>query len=563
MTPASGRALALRAKRAIGLVIKPRRARAQLEIAADARRFRRSHPFLRAPGPRSGQTALAVSLSGWPYQLKLEGMLLKALELTGFRPLILTGRELRRAAGRYHDAFGAEAIEIERFAQQGPASALRREADALLEGALTVERLKELHYGDVNVGQHVLSTVSRQLFDGSVGLEDPVAQALVRRLMPQAMELALVAERLLDELQPDVVLFNEARYAGYGPIFEAALARDLNVIQFVHGYSDDALVFKRYSAGSSRVHPRSLSDASWAEVEAAPWTVEMEAELSAQFDVRYGAVDLLSRRLHERTRRRPREELVDALCLDPRKPSAVVFSHVLWDANLFYGDDLFQDQEEWLIETIREAAANPALNWIVKLHPANVWKRQLEGQTGELPELESIRGVLGALPPHVRLLLPDTDVSTLSLFELADYAVTIRGTVGVEAPCFGVPVITGGTSHYSGRGFTVDSDSVGSYRALLAHLQDVPPLSPEQVLLAKKHAHGLFCRRPTHFTSFRSRIEPGGRPGRPLDHDLELMVRSAAELRSAPDLQAFAAWAGDRAQEDYLAPLVQLAAVRS
>ena len=34
------------------------------------------------------------------------------------------------------------------------------------------------------------------------------------------------------------------------------------------------------------------------------------------------------------------------------------------------------------LETIRSAAANPALNWVVKLHPANVWKRRLEGQTG-------------------------------------------------------------------------------------------------------------------------------------------------------------------------------------
>jgi hypothetical protein len=480
-------------------------------------------------------------------------MLARALALRGYRPLVLTSSLVRRSAGRYHRAFGVGAVELERFEHSADAAAAAREADSLLDRAGTVQELKALHYRDVNVGQHVLSTVSRRLFDGSVAFHDPEARELVRRLLPETMALTLTAERMLDRLQPDVLVFNEARYAGYGPIFESALARDLDVVQFVHGYSDDALVFKRYAAGTSRVHPRSLSDASWAEVERMSWRAEHETQLSRQFEVRYGGVDLLSRRLHEHTQRRGRDELARALGVDATKPSAVLFSHVLWDANLFYGDDLFEDQEEWLIETIRSAAANPHLNWIVKLHPANVWKRRLEGQTGELPELEAIRTKLGELPPHVHVLLPDSDVSTLDLFGLAAFAITIRGTVGVEAPCFGVPVVTAGTSHYSGRGFTLDSATAEEYRALLARLHEQQPLTDAQVLLAKKHAHALFVRRPLHFTSFRSVIDPESRGG-PFSHDVELTIRSRAELETAADLREFADWVADRGREDYLAP---------
>jgi hypothetical protein len=540
-------------RRALGLIAHPCRIRARLEVAADARRFDRAHSFLERDTPGSRSVALAVSLTEWPYQLKLEGMLLKALELEGLRPLVLTSAALPRGAASYHRTFGFERAELERFVPTDSQSALRHEAAALLAGDLSVQRLKRLEYRGVNVGQHVLSTLSRNLFRGSVTLDDPESQAVVERLLPESMALALTGERVLDELRPDVVMFNEARYAGYGPLFETALQRGLNVIQFVHAFSDDAFAFKRYTAATSRVHPRSLGDSAWSEVKAGPWSTVMEAELSEQFDLRYAGKDLLSRRLHEHTRRRGRDELATELGLDPAKPSAVLFSHILWDANLFYGDDLFEDQEEWLIETIRSAAANPHLNWIVKLHPANVWKRKLEGQTGELPELEAIRSKLGELPPHVRLLLPDTDVSTLSLFELADFAITIRGTVGVEAPVFGVPVVTGGTSHYSGRGFTLDSATADEYRALLARLHEQPRLTEEQVLLAKKHAHALFCRRPLHFSSFRSVIDLESRG--PFSHDLELTVSSRAELEAAPDLREFARWAVDRSREDYLRPL--------
>ena len=479
-------------------------------------------------------------------------MLLKALELEGLRPVVLTSAALPRGSARYHQTFGFERAELEHFVPEASRATLREEATALLAGDLSVQRLKRLEYRGVNVGQHVLSTLSRNLFRGSVTLDDAESQAVVERLLPESMVLALTAERVLDELRPDVVIFNEARYAGYGPLFETALQRGLNVIQFVHAFSDDAFVFKRYTAATSRVHPRSLGDSAWAEVKAGRWDPVMEAALAEQFDLRYAGNDLLSRRLHEHTRRRGRDELQAKLGLDPAKPNAVLFSHILWDANLFYGDDLFEDQEEWLIETIRSAAANPNLNWVVKLHPANVWKRKLEGQTGELPELEAIRARLGELPAHVRLLLPDTDVSTLDLFELADFALTIRGTVGVEAPVFGVPVVTGGTSHYSGRGFTLDSATAADYRDLLARLHEQPPLTEEQVLLAKKHAHALFVRRPLHFTSFRSVIDPEGRG--PLSHDLELTVSSRAELEAAEDLRTFARWALDREREDYLAP---------
>jgi hypothetical protein len=553
VSAARARSLRRRARSLLGAVLHPSRLRDHAQVAADARRFRRTHPFLATAPPQDGPLAVVASLSAWPYQLKLEGILMRALALEGFRPLVLTSRRVRRSAGRYHRAFGLDAIELERFERDADVAAARREAAALLERAAGVQELKALHYHDVNVGQHVLSTVSRRLFDGSVRFEDAEAQALVSELLPETMALTLTAERMLDELRPDVVVFNEARYAGYGPIFEAALARDLNVIQFVHGYSGDSLVFKRYAAGTSRIHPRSLGDAAWAEVAHGTWTPAQEAELTAQFDVRYGAVDVLSRRLHEHTRLRGRDGLSAELGLDTSKPTAVLFSHVLWDANLFYGDDLFEDQEEWLIETIRAAAANPHLNWVVKLHPANVWKRKLEGQTGELPELEAIRSKLGDLPAHVRLLLPDTDVSTLDLFEVADFAITIRGTVGVEAPVFGVPVVTGGTSHYSGRGFTLDSATQAEYRSLLARLHDEPPLTEAQRLLARKHAHGLFVRRPLHFTSFRSVIDAEERG--PLSHNLELTVSSRAELEAAEDLRTFARWAADGSREDYLAPL--------
>ena len=151
----------------------------------------------------------------------------------------------------------------------------------------------------------------------------------------------------------------------------------------------------------------------------------------------------------------------------------------------------------------------------------------------------------------MRLLLPDTDVSTLSLFELADFAITIRGTVGRRGAGLRRPSRHRRHEPLLGARLHDRLGDGGSSTARCSRdLHEQPRLTADQVVLAKKHAHALFCRRPLHFTSFRSVIDLK-HPG-PFSHDLELTVSSRAELEAAADLQEFARWAVDRDREDYL-----------
>jgi hypothetical protein len=201
---------------------------------------------------------------------------------------------------------------------------------------------------------------------------------------------------------------------------------------------------------------------------------------------------------------------------------------------------------------VKAATANPNLNWIIKLHPANLWKRKLAGVTDEQEELRLIRESVGELPDHVRLLMPQTRISTLSLFHTADAGVTVRGSVGYEMPCFGVPVVTAGTGRYSGRGFTLDHDTADQYLATLARLHTVARLSAREAHLAKVHAYALLIRRQWQFTSFRATI--GTEVTDPLNQNLHPTSRSFAEIARNGDLAAFADWIEDGEHVDFLAP---------
>jgi hypothetical protein len=217
---------------------------------------------------------------------------------------------------------------------------------------------------------------------------------------------------------------------------------------------------------------------------------------------------------------------------------------VLWDANLFCGHDLFDNCGHRFIETVEASAASPNLNWLVKLHPANLWIRELAGVTAEYDEICLIREAVGQLPKHVHLLAPTTPISTLSLFRVADAGITVPGSVGYEMPCFGVPVITAGTGRNSSFGFTLDHDSAEDYLAILARLHTVLRIGAEAIRRAKVHAYALLVGRPWVFKSFRGTV--GRDVTDPLCQNLHLAANGFEEIARNGDLATF----GDRIERN-------------
>lgn len=542
------------ARKARTVVTNPRKARETFDVLADLTRMRlESQRALhgarvrRTPGP----VVLIVSLSEFIYQVKLEGVLAKALQLDGYIPVVLT-LPGTRFSERYFRAVGVDRfVYPTSFASPGADEEVEAAAAAALSGDVTVQGLKGLEFHGARVGQQALSTVSRRFQQGRLTLDDPAVRAVLEEVLRDCMRAVLVGEALLDRLQPEIVIFNEKGYAGFGSIYDVALARGANVLQFVSAgiHWRDALLFKRYTEQTRRVHPASLSADSWERVRVMPWTEERQAALDEEFAVRYGPGEKHpDAGLQQGKAIKSREQVVRQLGLDPAKRTAVIYSHVLWDANLFYGDDLFDDQELWLVESAKAAVANSAVNWIVKLHPANSYK----AQTAELNDEVAIREAVGELPPHVALVRPETDINTFSLFEAADWGVTIRGTIGMELPCYGVPVLTAGTGRYSGLGFTNDSSTAAEYLDKLAHIHDIPPLDEETTLLARRHAYALFRLRPFRFTSYAASFTSPGPRHHPLGHNLRWLLRTPEQVENAPDLIAWSAWARGR-ELDYLA----------
>ena len=328
--------------------------------------------------------------------------------------------------------------------------------------------------------------------------------------------------------------------------------RGIPTIHFIQPSREDGFIFKRLTRETRRIHPNSITRETLTRLLAEPWTDAKERELDDDFHKRYSGVWKIQARNQPGTVDMTPAEVRAALNLDPSKKTAVLFSHVLWDANLFYGEDLFDNYGHWFAETVAAAAANPALNWIIKLHPANLWKRQLSGVTSEYGEMALIRERVGKLPPHVCVLPPDTKVSTLSLFRSIDAGITVRGSIGYELPCFGVPVVTAGTGRYSG--FRLHPRP-RQRRELPGDAREARD-GPAPLRRSRAPRQGARAR-----TALRAAL---GVPQLPLEFGTDVKdpfyqnllptVGSDAEIARNGDLDAFARWAEDFVSTDYLAP---------
>ena len=525
-----------------------------LPLLMDVRETYQSTAFARRlpPPAPDAPLLLVLSMTNNTYTAKLECMQALALRRHGWRVKVLTSN-IYSHAKRIYRAYGmTDFVAFERLVAAAPARAdVTAEVERRAAAPMDFQSVIAWTYRDAWIGPQLLSSVSRRRFDGAPDPRDPeIRQALLDQLA-QSVSFVRAAEDYLAAVKPTLILVNEPNYHVLGPFVDVAIARGISTIHFTQPSREDALVQKKLTPVTRRIHPNSITTETLERLLAEPWGDKQESELDREFDSRYGGVWKVQSRNQPGTVDMSAAEVSSELHLDRSLPMAVLFSHVLWDANLFYGKDIFENYGEWFIETVKAAVANPRLNWLVKLHPANIWKRKLSGASDEYGELRLIREHIGELPPHVKILAPDTQISTLSLFKMADVGITVRGSIGYELPCFGVPVVTAGTGRYSGFGFTADHDSRAAYIATLARLERMPRLDSAHVHRARVHAHALFVLRPWIYSSFKTEI--GTNVSDPLFQNLVPTVATDAEIARIGDLEAFAAWAMQAAEIDYLA----------
>lgn len=473
-----------------------------------------------------------------------EAVIRKSFELAGYRCAVLIPQD--RMVMRAYQQLGSDGlIFFDHYQSVEPQDGLD-----LIKNCSTLDSITTFAINGVRCGKYAVSTLMRKTRTGAFDLSQPSVRGELACALNRSLQCANTAKTLIDQIRPHALVLVDRGYSPSGELFDACIERGIPVFTWNAAHKNDTLMLKRYTAANRDVHPSSLSDDTWRVLRAMPWTSEHSAAVRTELERCYSSGEWYAEVGTQFNKKAvDKATLITRLGLDPSRKTAVIFPHIFWDATFFWGKDLFENYEEWFIQTVQAACRNDRLNWVIKVHPANLVKNRRDGVMSEHSEITAIRKAVGELPTHVKIMPAETEISTLSLFNAIDCCVTVRGTVGIEAACFGVPVLTAGTGRYDRLGFTLDSVTRQEYLDRLANVHDIPVLSSAQTELALRHAWGVLLARPAKLKLVHMRYLAN----ETADLEIDFQVNTAKQLHTLNDLQAISSWIKDGV-EDYVQP---------
>lgn len=340
-----------------------------------------------------------------------------------------------------------------------------------------------LMHDDLLVGQNVLSTITRYLQGARLGKDEEI----VREYAYSALVTAEASRKVFDKFQPMRVFMSHGTYVDWGPALHTALDRGIPVTGWKASYLTSRFFFRHVEEGK-RIDFHKLSDRAWDKRRHTPLTVDEEESLRQFLERRYHhhvSFDMKKMQKYTGDVERFRAKYQ----LEEGKPVWGIMAHINWDSVSDYSPMAYPSFDEWIVDTMKHISKLTDVQWLVKIHPIEAYDNPAAGVQ------RLIETHFPNLPPHVRMIPAEEEISPLEFFQLVDGGITVYGTAGLELALQGKPVVLAGEAHYGGKGFTYEGLDIETYRSLLARVHDLPLLTEDQTRLARAYAYSYFVQR--------------------------------------------------------------------
>ncbi len=171
---------------------------------------------------------------------------------------------------------------------------------------------------------------------------------------------------------------------------------------------------------------------------------------------------------------------------DKNKKNIVIMAHCFSDdANTTTSRSIYRDYYQWLVETLKIIQGVDNVNWLLRAHPGR----------GFYNEGDFVYEVFNKYAIRDNIYVLDDNISSESLYDIIDGAVTVLGTCGLEFSSFGIPVVCAGLASYGGFGFTLEPLTAQDYKECLRNMDKINKLSDEKIDMARKVSYAYFNLR--------------------------------------------------------------------
>jgi hypothetical protein len=370
-------------------------------------------------------------------------------------------------------------------------------ATSLVDG-LAEDRYADYVYKDIHVGEHAHASTLRALGRGTLE-DDPFHRWLERRQLIAAIVITDLTERALNAIKPRRVMAVHGIYVDHGTICEVAKRMGYPIVVYSVPYRKDAIML----CHGDTYHKALVTEPAdlWTNLSLTP---EMDQRLDTYVKARQsGKQDSIA---YHPNPIEEKSELMRTLDLDPHKPIVSLYTNVIWDAQLYHSYNAFENILDWLYQTVDYFKSRTDLQIVIRIHPAEV----KAVKKTEQPLAAELKARYDVLPDHIKVIPPESDLSSYTLVDMSRAALIYGTKMGLEIALRGVPVIIAGESFNRGKGFSYDVSSPDEYFILLDRITELPRNTSEMMESARKYAYHFFFRRQIDFP-FLTGFQPGNR----------------------------------------------------
>lgn len=455
-----------------------------------------SSNILASPG--KGPKVLFFSMRGWSTHIAWETIIAAALRLRGAEASFYTcGKRLPLCDIASHHvspptpcdfcatyvnralaAWGFSTQRLFDFTTPAEIANLRQQV-----AALPYEKYGEFMAEGLPVGKLITTSVRWFLCSGTIG-DDKLARQSYHDFLLSAAIMARVGARLLDTIKPDKLFLLNGLFFAERIMMELARLRALPLVTYEVGFIPGTLVFAH-----ERIAAYYEPDEFWPRYANIPL-------LPAEVDQLDEYLLLRKKGRGDAVRYFPSLEedwqiIITQLSLERNKTLVTAFTNILWDSAILDRDRAFTNMIDWLDTTIQHFISRDDAQLVIRIHPAEIRLAMQETR-------EQVAQVLSSrypnLPAHIKIVPPESSLSSYILMRMSDVGLVYTSTVGLEMALDGKPVIVAGETHYAGKGFTYDVANRDEYLALLNDLTNLGALSATMVEQARRYAYLFFFR---------------------------------------------------------------------
>ncbi len=348
---------------------------------------------------------------------------------------------------------------------------------------IPIAEIDNYKYNGMAVGEHAMAGVLRYYARGNLDGE-PYAEKLLRRYLKASLLTVFAVQELLRREKYDTAFFHHGIYVPQGIIGEVCRKEGVHVVNWNPSYRNQTFIFSHEDSYHHTMITEPVSE--W---EGITFTDEMKKTTLDYLKSRWsGSRDWIwfqEKPVEDLT------EIVKELGVDFNKPCIGMLTSVMWDAQLHYKANAFQNMLDWVCRTIEYFSRRPDLQLIIRVHPAEV--RGLVPSRQKM--VDEINRTFDKIPENIFIIPPESHISTYAIMEKCDSVIIYNTKTGIELSSMGIPVIVAGEAWIRNKGFSMDVSSPEEYYQVLDKLPLNEGMKKETIERARKYAYHFFFRR--------------------------------------------------------------------